>query len=90
MMREMLGDLPGWEIADTPDAVGAIVSLRPTQGQDPEAVRRRMLRDHKILVTACQPWRAPAEMSGTVIRLSPHVDLEEDDVRRVAKAMRER
>ncbi len=92
MTREMLGDLPGWELVDTPDAVGAIVSLRPTDGQDPETVRRRLLQEHKILLTACDPWRAPAEMSssGSVIRLSPHVDLDEDDVRRVAKALRER
>lgn len=91
-IREMLGDLPGWSLADTPDAVGAIVSLRPTDGQDPEVVQRRLLEEHKILVTACEPWRAPAEMagSGSVIRLSPHVDLDEDDVRRVAKALRER
>ena len=86
--RGLLGAVPGWEVADPPGATGALVSLRPTAGQDVAAVRERLLGEHRILATACLPWRAPGDMSGPLLRFAPHLDVTEADLDRTASALR--
>ena len=86
--RGLLGALPGWEVADPPGATGALVSLRPTAGQDVVAVREWLLGEHRILATACLPWRAPGDMSGPLLRFAPHLDVTEADLDRTASALR--
>ncbi|AKU16480.1 hypothetical protein VV02_12395 [Luteipulveratus mongoliensis] len=78
-LRQVMRDVPGWAVADPLDAVGAIVGLRPTDGQDVEAVQRRLARDHRILVTACLPWRS-AEISEPLLRLAPAAALTADEM----------
>ena len=51
-------------------ATGALVRLRPTAGQDVATVRDRLLDEHRILATACLPWRAPAEMDRPLLRVA--------------------
>lgn len=86
--RGLLGAVPGWEVADPPGATGALVSLRPTAGQDVAAVRERLLGEHRILATACLPWRAPGDMSDPLLRFAPHLDVTEGDLDRTASALR--
>jgi hercynylcysteine S-oxide lyase len=72
--RAALADVPGWEIAGDPTAPTAITALRPIDGQDVAATRARLLTEHRILTTAGAVVRAPREMRGPLLRVSPHVD----------------
>jgi pyridoxal 5-phosphate dependent beta-lyase len=72
--RQALGSLPGWEVAGTVDAPCATTGLRPLAGQDPVAVRQWLLAEHRIVTTAAGVFRAPGEMTGPLLRVSPHVD----------------
>jgi pyridoxal 5-phosphate dependent beta-lyase len=74
MTREVLGDLPGWEVAGDRDAPCSTTGLRPLDGQDPVTVRRRLLGEHRIVTTAAGVHRAPREMTGPLLRVSGHVD----------------
>lgn len=87
--RAALAAVPGWEVV--PEAVGAdpasgsaITALRPLAGQDVAAVRERLLAEHQIVTTAALPVRAPREMTGPFLRVSPHVDYVPEDLERLA------
>jgi pyridoxal 5-phosphate dependent beta-lyase len=83
--RAVLAELPGWRVV--PRQSGAIVALQPSAGQDVFAERQRILRDHHILVTASQPARAPLEMTSPWLRVSPHVDLADEQLDDLARAL---
>ena len=85
--REVLADLPGWSVVDAPDAPGPVTALRPPDGVDPVALRARLLAVHRIVLTAAGTERAPGEMRAPTLRLSPHVDLGEDDLLRLRAAL---
>ena len=57
--------------------------LRPLNGQDVSAVRARLLAEHAIVTTACAPTRAPRDMTGPLLRISPHVDCTPEDLSRL-------
>jgi pyridoxal 5-phosphate dependent beta-lyase len=80
MTREVLGDLPGWEVAGAADAPCSTTALRPLDGQDPLTVRRRLLDEHKIVTSASAVARAPREMTGPMLRVSGHVDTSAEDL----------
>lgn len=86
LTREVL-DVPGWAVAGGMDEPCAITSLRPTAGQDVAAVRARLFAAHGILTTTCAPARAPREMTGPLLRISPHVDLTADGLARLRCAL---
>lgn len=81
--RAVLAGVAGWCALP---GVGPITALRPEDGVDPVAVRDRLLRDHRILVTVTMPWRA-AEVTEPWLRVSPHPDVTEADLRRLAVAL---
>jgi hercynylcysteine S-oxide lyase len=95
--RAALAAVPGWEVV--PEAVGvqtagleavpgsAITALRPLAGQDVVAVRARLLAEHQIVTTAALPVRAPREMTGLLLRVSPHVDCTPEDLKLLAAAL---
>lgn len=85
--RSALAGLDGWQVVDGADAGGAITSLRPTAGADPAAVRARLLDEHAILTTAAEPARAPGELTGPLLRISPHVDCTDEDLARLRAAL---
>lgn len=84
--RARLADLPGWEVVDPPDAPGPMTALRPTGGADPSTVRAVLL-EQGVLVTASVPARAPREMTGALLRVSPHVDVSDDELGRLRRAL---
>ncbi len=88
LTRDMLGDLSGWEVVGEISAPSAITALRPTDGQDVATVRARLLAEHRIVTTSAQPYRAPAEMKSTYLRVSPHVDCTEEDLAQLLAALR--
>lgn len=87
LTREIMGDLPGWTVPEPADVPSAITSLAPASGQDVPAVRARLLADHGIVATAAMPLRAPREMTGPLLRISPHVDCTADDLTRLRDAL---
>ncbi|HEY1625772.1 MAG TPA: aminotransferase class V-fold PLP-dependent enzyme [Streptosporangiaceae bacterium] len=87
--REALADLPGWSVVPAPAGAGsAITGLRPDEGQSVTETRSRLLAEHSIVTTAALPGRAPREMTGPLLRVSPHVDCTADDLARLHKALR--
>jgi pyridoxal 5-phosphate dependent beta-lyase len=85
-LRGALGEVPGWEAVGPSPQPSAIVSLRPTRDVDVQAVRESLL-GRGVLCTAGYPERAPREMTGPLLRFSPHVDLTVAQVERAARAL---
>jgi pyridoxal 5-phosphate dependent beta-lyase len=85
--REALAGLPGWSVIAPAGAGSAITALRPANGQDVPAVRARLLADHAIVTTAGAPARAPRDMTGPLLRISPHVDCTPEDLSRLRQAL---
>jgi pyridoxal 5-phosphate dependent beta-lyase len=80
--RERLDGRGGWTVAEPPDEPTAITTLRPPADGDVRATVARLREHHGIVVTAIGRERARAELTGPVLRVSPHLDatLEELDV----------
>ncbi|NIZ89440.1 aminotransferase class V-fold PLP-dependent enzyme [Kineosporiaceae bacterium B12] len=85
--REQLAELPGWEVVEALDEASATVTLRPPAGVDPAGVRARLIAEDGIVTTAAGVERAPGEMTGPVLRVSPHLDATDADVDRLAAAL---
>jgi hercynylcysteine S-oxide lyase len=86
-LRAAVAEIPGWAVADAPDGEVAIVSLRPTGGAEVAATRQRLYDEHAILATAAEPWRAPEEMTGPLLRFAPHLDVTDDGIERLINAL---
>lgn len=98
--REALTDLPAWSVEPPADPqptappspglsnpASAITALRPLNGQDVSTVRARLLAEHAIVTTAAAPTRAPRDMTGPLLRISPHVDCTSEDLSRLRAAL---
>ncbi|MGY1619214.1 ergothioneine biosynthesis PLP-dependent enzyme EgtE [Geodermatophilus sp. SYSU D00691] len=85
--RELLDGVAGWAVVEPLDEPTAITTLRPPDGVDVVATRTRLLSEHGIVVTAISPERAPGEMTGPVLRVSPHLDASLDDLEALAAAL---
>jgi hercynylcysteine S-oxide lyase len=85
--RSVLSEVPGWSVVGDVDAPSAITALRPAKGQDVAAVRSMLLAEHKIVTTAAAPARAPRDMAEAYLRVSPHVDVTEADLKKLAAAL---
>jgi hercynylcysteine S-oxide lyase len=88
LTRRALEDVPGWHLLPSPSPSQAIVALQPTNGQDVVAERARLLAEHRILVTASTPQRAPLEAIPPALRISPHVDVTTDQLEQLEHALR--
>lgn len=89
LTRTVLGDLPGWRVVEPVDAPTAITTLAPTEGADVERVRTDLITRHAIVTTVAGPDRAPFELSTPVLRVSPHIDVTEEDLTTFARALSE-
>jgi hercynylcysteine S-oxide lyase len=87
LTRTVLSDLPGWRVVEPLDAATAITTLAPTDEADVERIRAELIERHAIVTTMAGPDRAPFELSSPVLRLSPHVDITEDDLTAFARAL---
>lgn len=91
--REAVASVSGWEVLLPGSPAGATTALVPTAGQDVVRTQEWLLEEHAVLTTACLPWRAPRERSASgpgnapLLRLSPHVDLTDEDLERVCRAL---
>src|SRR3954451_14334660 len=85
--RQLTDGVAGGSVVGRVAEPTAITTLRPPDGADVVATRTRLLSEHGIVTTAIEPERAPGEMTGSVLRLSPHVDATIDDLEALAAAL---
>ncbi|GAB3319862.1 ergothioneine biosynthesis PLP-dependent enzyme EgtE [Geodermatophilus aquaeductus] len=85
--RQVLDGAAGWRVVEPLDEPTATTTLRPPDGVDVVATRARLLTEHGIVTTAAGPERAPEEMTGPVLRVSPHVDGTVEDLEALAAAL---
>ena len=85
--RELLDGVGGWRVVEPVDEPTGTTTLRPPEGVDVVGVRSRLLTEHGIVVSAIGPERAPGEMTGPVLRVSPHLDVALEDLEALAAAL---
>ncbi|MCU1670916.1 MAG: Aminotransferase class [Blastococcus sp.] len=85
--RELLDDVGGWKVVEPVDEPTATTTLRPPEGVDVVDARRRLLVDHGIVASAIGAERAPGELTGPVLRISPHLDASVEDLEALAAAL---
>jgi pyridoxal 5-phosphate dependent beta-lyase len=88
-LRTALADLPGWQLRDPVDAPGAMVALAPRSPDTDVPAARAELVKRSVLSTACPSARAPKDMSGYLLRLSPHAETTTEDIDTIAGHLRE-
>jgi pyridoxal 5-phosphate dependent beta-lyase len=84
--REVLDGAAGWRVVEPVDEPSATTTLRPPDGVDVPATRARLVADG-IVTTAIGVERAPGELTGPLLRISPHVDGTLDDLHALAAAL---
>ncbi|MCV2490520.1 ergothioneine biosynthesis PLP-dependent enzyme EgtE [Geodermatophilus sp. YIM 151500] len=89
LTRERLDGVAGWRVVETVDEPSAITTLRPPDGVDVPATRARLLAEHGVVTTAIGRERAPGQLTGPVLRVSPHLDVVPEDLEALATALRE-
>jgi pyridoxal 5-phosphate dependent beta-lyase len=85
--RQALAAVGGWRVIEPEDEPTATTTLHPPDGVDVFATRARLLAEHGIVTSAIGPERAPGEMTGPVLRISPHLDTTLDDLEALAAAL---
>ncbi|WP_310776848.1 ergothioneine biosynthesis PLP-dependent enzyme EgtE [Mycobacterium sp. Z3061] len=85
--RRLLADVDGWVVVEEVEEPSAITTLAPTEGADPEEVREWLLAERRILTTYAGVQRAPMELTGPVLRISPHIDTASEDLETFAEAL---
>ncbi|MGY1752297.1 ergothioneine biosynthesis PLP-dependent enzyme EgtE [Blastococcus sp. SYSU D01042] len=85
--RAALDGVAGWTVVEPADEPTATTTLRPPDGVDVVATRTRLLTEHGIVLSALGPERAPGEMTGPVLRVSPHLDVTVEDLEALAAAL---
>ena len=87
LSRTVLADVRRWRVVESADEHSAITTLAPVDGADPAKVRGWLIAERRILTTAAGVERAPLELTGPVLRISPHVDTTLDDLTIFAEAL---
>jgi pyridoxal 5-phosphate dependent beta-lyase len=87
--RTVLADVRGWRVVESVDEPSAITTLAPVDGADPGKVRAWLIGERRILTTSAGVERAPLELTGPVLRISPHLDTTVDDLMMFAAALAE-
>ncbi len=85
--RERLDGRGGWAVVEPLDEPTAITTIRPPEGVDVRETARRLREEHGVVVTPVGRERAPAELSGPVLRISPHLDATTADLDALAVAL---
>ena len=85
--RGLLADVPDWTLVEEIEEPSAITTLAPGDGVDPAAVREWLLNERRILTTFVGVVRAPLELTGPRLRISPHVDSTAEDLEIFAEAL---
>ncbi|SON60068.1 putative hercynylcysteine sulfoxide lyase [Mycobacterium simulans] len=87
LARTVLADLDGWRVVEEVAEPSAITTMTPTDGAEPAAVRDWLLTERRIVTTCAGIQRAPLQLTGPVLRISPHVDTTAQDLEAFAEAL---
>lgn len=87
LSRMVLADVAVWAVVEEVEEPSAITTLVPTDGADPQAVRDWLLAERRILTTFVGVQRAPLELPGPLLRISPHLDTTAEDLETFAEAL---
>ena len=74
-------------VTNAPGPVFFITTLEPTRGADPNSVRTKLITEHHVVTTVAGIERAPFEMKIPVLRVSPHVDVTDEELESFAGAL---
>ena len=85
--RTVLAEVSGWQVVEPVDEPSAITTLTPPDGVDPQGVRERLITERRIVTTYAGIERAPREMVCPALRLSPHVDVVDEELETLAAAL---
>jgi len=85
--RERLDGRGGWRVVEPFDEPTALTTLTAPDGVDVREVAARLRTDHGVLTTAPGQERAPGELTGPVLRVSPHLDATLDQLDALAAAL---
>jgi hercynylcysteine S-oxide lyase len=75
LTRETVDGAAGWAVVEPMNEPTAITTLAPPPGVDPLLVRMRLIERHRMVTSAFGTARAPGEMTGPLLRVSPHLDV---------------
>jgi hercynylcysteine S-oxide lyase len=89
LTRRMLDGVAGWRVAEPTDEPTAITTFVPPTGLDPATVRQWLIDQRGIVTTAAEVARAPFELTGPVLRISPHVDVTTAELEAFGAALEE-
>ncbi len=87
LARRRLDGVAGWQVREPLEEATGIVTLVPPDGVDPHAVRDRLFTDAGILTSAFPTSRAPRDMTGPLLRASPHVYTDVSEIDALADAL---
>ncbi|MGK2879567.1 MAG: ergothioneine biosynthesis PLP-dependent enzyme EgtE [Mycobacterium sp.] len=87
--RAALAQVSGWRVVERLDEPTAITTLAPAFGVDPLSVRNWLIAERGVVTTYLGVQRAPFEMVGPALRVSPHVDAAPGDLAVFAEALSE-
>ncbi|WP_239404702.1 aminotransferase class V-fold PLP-dependent enzyme [Frankia sp. Cj3] len=87
LARRRLDGVAGWRVGEPLAEPSGIVTLVPPPGVDPHAVRDRLYAEAGILTSAFATSRAPREMTGPLLRASPHVYSDPAEIEALADAL---
>ncbi len=87
LSRTVLADVDGWAVIEEVEEPSAITTLAPVDGADAQAVRAWLLAERRILTTFVGVQRAPLELAGPLLRISPHLDTTAEDLQTLAQAL---
>jgi pyridoxal 5-phosphate dependent beta-lyase len=85
--RERLDGRGGWRVAEPLEEPTAITTLTAPDGVDVREVSARLRTELGVLTTAPGRERAPHELTGPVLRVSPHLDATLDQLDALATAL---
>jgi hercynylcysteine S-oxide lyase len=87
LTRDTLADIAGWRVVEPVDEPTSITTLAATDGADPQQVRAWLIAERGIVTTFAEVQRAPFELTAPVLRVSPHVDTNAEDLEQFAEAL---
>ena len=87
--RRLLDGAAGWRVVEPVDEPTAITTFVPPPGVDPATVRQWLIDRRGIVTTVAEVARAPFELTGPVLRISPHVDVTTAELEAFGTALEE-
>ncbi len=84
--RALLAGAGGWRVLESRDEPTSMTTLAPPTGADVRAVHRRLLA-LGVVTTYAGPERAPREMRTPRLRVSPHLDVTDEDLAAMRDAL---